>query len=281
MRHYPASVSSRARDKAVPLALAAACYALALLQRPGSASSDTKIDLHVDPTGFLETVASVWSPTGSLGHIQGGQYGGYLWPMGPFFSLLHELGLSPWLVQRLWLGTLLAIAAWGAVRLLDALLGRPRGVAHVVAGALFAVNPYVVVFANRTSITLLGYALLPWLLLVVHRGLRDSRRWWWAVVFALLVTSTAGGVNAAVTAWLLVGPLLLAGYEAVVGDVPWRSVRAFAWRAAAATAATSIWWVGPVVVQALYGIDFLKFTEQTGSIWSTTSLPESLRLMGY
>src|SRR3954453_15701560 len=93
-----------ARDKLVPLGLALGCFALALVQRPGLASSDTKIDLHVDPSGFLGDVAAVGSPTGSLGHIQGGQYGGYLWPMGPFFALLHGIGLAPWLVQRLWLG---------------------------------------------------------------------------------------------------------------------------------------------------------------------------------
>src|SRR4051794_31022660 len=281
LRDYPQRVGLRTRDKAVPLSLAAGCFVLALLQRPGLASSDTKIDLHVDPTGFLGDVAAVWSPTGSLGHIQGGQYGGYLWPMGPFFALLHELGLAPWVIQRLWLGTLLALAAWGAVRLLDALLPRPRGAAHVVAGILFAVNPYVVVFSSRTTITLLGYALLPWLLLAVHRGLRDPRRWWWAAAFALLVTSSGGGVNAAVTAWLLVGPLLLVLYEPLVCGVPWASVRAFAWRAAVAGVAASIWWLVPVLVQAGSGMDFLNCTEQVGSIWNTTSLPESLRLMGY
>jgi arabinofuranan 3-O-arabinosyltransferase len=270
-----------ARDKAVPLSLAAASYALALLQRPGLASSDTKIDLHVDPSGFLGDVAAVWSPTGSLGHIQGGQYGGYLWPMGPFFALLHSVGLGPWVVQRLWLGTLLFLGAWGVVRLLDALLGRPRGVAHVVAAILFVANPYVVVFSSRTTITLLGYAALPWLLLAVHRGVRSARPWWWAAAFGLIVTSTGGGVNAAVTGWLLVGPLLLLVYEPLVCGAGWRGVRRFAWRAAVASLAASIWWVVPVLVQAGYGIDFLKFTEQVGSIWNTTSLTESLRLMGY
>ncbi|MDX6571556.1 MAG: arabinofuranan 3-O-arabinosyltransferase, partial [Gaiellales bacterium] len=270
------------RDKLVPLSLAAGCYLLALLQRPGLASSDTKIDLHVDPSGFLSDVAAVWSPTGSLGHIQGGQYGGYLWPMGPFFALLHGIGLSPWVVQRLWLGTLLALGAWGVVRLLDALWSRERGVAHIVAGLLFVLNPYVVVFASRTTITLLGYALLPWLLLVVHRGARAvSGRWWWAAAFGLLVTSTGGGVNAAVTGWLLVGPVLLAGCEVLVCGAQWRALRAFAWRAVVGSLVASIWWIVPVLVQAGYGIDFLKFTEQVGSIWNTTSLPESLRLMGY
>src|SRR4051794_37839770 len=104
-------------DKAIPLGLAVLAFVLALVQRPGWASSDTKIDLHVDPSGFLGDVAAVWTPTGGLGHVQGGQYGGYLWPMGPFYALGHALGLAPWLVQRLWLGTVLALAAWGVVRL--------------------------------------------------------------------------------------------------------------------------------------------------------------------
>ncbi|MEA2443653.1 MAG: arabinofuranan 3-O-arabinosyltransferase, partial [Thermoleophilales bacterium] len=269
------------RDSLIPLALVAGSYALALLQRPGAASSDTKIDLHVDPVGFLGDVAAVWSPTGSLGHVQGGQYGGYLWPMGPFFAALHGLGIPDWVVQRLWLGTLIALAAWGTVKLLDALVGRPRGAAHVVGGLLMVLNPYVVVFANRTSVTLLAYAALPWLLLAVHRGLRAPRRWLWPIAFALIVTSTGGGVNAAVTAWMLVAPLLLVLYEPLVARVPWRDVRSFATRTAATTAVASIWWVVPVVVHAGYGIDFLKFTEQVGSIWNTTSLSESLRLMGY
>ena len=162
-------------------------------------------------------MASAWSSTGDLGHVQGGQYGGYLFPMGPFFALGHPLGLAPWLVQRLWLGLILALAAWGAVRLMDEFAGRPRGVAHAVAGLLFLLNPYVVVFSARTTVTLLGYAALPWLLRVrAPRGPRAAP-WWWPAAFALIVTASGGGVNAAVTAWMLVGPLLLALYERWVG----------------------------------------------------------------
>lgn len=272
---------STARHRAIPLALGVAAFALALLQRPGWASSDTKIDLHVAPARFLADVASVWTSTGSLGHVQGGQYSGYLWPMGPWFALGHAVGLSPWLAQRLWLGALLAAGCWGTVRLLDALLDERRGLAHAVAGAMVLLNPYVVVFSGRTSITLLGYALLPWLLLAVHRGVRVPRSWWWPAAFALLLASTGGGVNAAVTAWVLIGPLLLLFYEPLVGGVPWAAVRRFALRGAVTTAGVSVWWVVPVLVQSLYGIDFLKFTEQPGTIWGTTSLTESLRLMGY
>ncbi len=221
------------RGRTLPAALAALALVLALIQRPGLASSDTKIDLHVDPVGFLGDVASAWSSTGDLGHVQGGQYGGYLFPMGPFFALGHWLGVAPWLVQRLWLALILALAAWGAVRLMDELAG-PRGRAHAVAGLLVLLNPYVVVFSARTSVTLLGYAALPWLLVCAHRGLKGTvpasgppagnlsrgrlrglSPWWWPAAFALIVTASGGGVNAAVTAWVLLGPLLLVAVRAL------------------------------------------------------------------
>jgi arabinofuranan 3-O-arabinosyltransferase len=272
---------ARRRARVDALVLAAAAFGLALLQRPGWASSDTKIDLHVDPVPFLGDVAAVWSPTGDLGHVHGGQYAGYLFPMGPFFALGDLAGLAPWLIHRLWLGAVLAIAVVGAVRLADALLPDGDRPARLVAGAVVLLNPYVVVFANRTSITLLAYALLPWLLLVVHRGLRAPRSWWWPAALALIVGGAGGGVNAAVIAWLLLAPALLLVYEPLLGTVAPRAAVAFATRAVVCLAIASLWWAMPVIVHALYGRNFLVFTEQPGVIWSTTSASEVLRLMGY
>ena len=164
---------------------------------------------------------------------------------------------------------------------MDELAG-PRGLAHAVAGLLFLLNPYVVVFTARTTVTLLGYAALPWLLVCVPRGLRAPRSWWWPAAFALIVTASGGGVNAAVTAWVLAGPVLLAAFARVDGDVVWRDVGALlGWRTVLLSGLASAWWVVPLLVQSRYGVDFLRFTEQPGTIWSTTSLPESLRLMGY
>src|SRR4051812_36120508 len=277
MRARTLSICSPAlvlRGRTLTAALAALSLLIALLQRPGWASSDTKIDLHVDPGGFLADVASAWSSTGDLGHVQGGQYGGYLFPMGPFFALLHWLG--PWLTQRLWLALVLFLAAWGAARLMEE-LGGPRAIAAVV----YVLNPYVVIFTARTSITLLGYAALPWLLVCTARGVRAGASWRWPAAFALIVAASGGGVNAAVTAWVLLGPVLLAGYELWTRSVGRRAVLAFGWRTALATALACPWWIVPLLVQSRYGVDFLRFTEQPGTIWSTTSLPESLRLMGY
>jgi arabinofuranan 3-O-arabinosyltransferase len=269
------------RETLIPLALGALAFVVAFVQRPGLEVAETKVDLHVAPGSFLRDVVSAWTPSGSLGHVFAGQYGGYLWPMGPFFALGHLLGLSDWVVGRLWIGAVLALSAWGMVRLLDALAGRPRGAGHLAGGLLYMLNPYVVTYVGRTSITLLATAALPWLLLCVHRGLREPRGWWWPAAFALVLTSTGGGVNVAVTAWLLLGPALLVVYELGWGAVASASARAFVVRLVPVAALASLWWVAAVLVHARYGLDFLPYTEQPGTIWSTTSLPESLRLLGF
>ena len=204
--------------------------------------------------------------------------------MGPFFALGDALGL-PRLARRSGCGSALCSRsrAWGVVRLLDALVGRPRGAAHLAGGLLYMLNPYVVVYRARTSITLLGYAALPWLLLCVHRGLRDAAR--------LVV---AGGVRARADrdrrrrerGGDRVGAAR-ARRCCVVYELGWGGVARGARRARSrcgsspVAALASLWWVAAVLVQARYGLDFLPFTEQPGTIWSTTSLPESLRLMGF
>ncbi|MHB1570310.1 MAG: alpha-(1-_3)-arabinofuranosyltransferase domain-containing protein, partial [Solirubrobacteraceae bacterium] len=271
------------RSRLVLWSLTAAAFAIAFAQSPGLDTAETKVNLHVDPGTFLSQIASVWSPTEGLGHVQGGQYSGYLWPMGPFFAFGHALAIPDWIVERLWIGVLLSLAAWGIVRLADTLaIDRRRGIAHLVAGAVYIANPYVVVFTARTTVFLLAYAALPWLMTIVHRGLRDPYRWWWPAAFSLVVTSTGGGVNATVTGLILLGPILLALYEwLVLHDVDGRAVRGLAWRTILSTALTSVWWAVPLIVQSHYGLNFLQFTEQVGAIWATTSLSESLRLMGY
>ncbi len=266
---------------AIPALLGAGSFVLAFVQRPGLATADTKINLHVDPGRFLADVASMWTSTGQLGQVQAGQQAGYLFPMGPFFAAGHAVGLADWVVQRLWLGAVLALAAWGVVRLLDALLPGPRGIAQFTAGAVAVLNPFVVTYTNRTTATLLAYAALPWLLLAVHRGLREPRGWRWPAAFALLVSASGGGINGAVTAWMLVGPVLLLLYEPLFARVGWMQARAFLLRTIPLTFLVSLWWIVPAYIQSAYGVDFLHFTEQPGTIWGTTSVTESLRLMSF
>ena len=269
------------RHALLPAGVTLLGFALAFLQRPGDAYFDTRIELSVDPALFLERVASVWSSTGDFGHVQSGQFVGYLFPMAPWFALTDWLGVPTWVAQRLWLGLLLALAGWGAMVLMDRLHARERGLPHVAAALFYMLSPYVVIYASRGSFTLLGYAALPWLIVAAHAGLREPRRWRWPAAAALIAASTGGGVNAAVLAWVLVGPAALLAYEVAVLGASRRAALGFAVRAAACTAAVSLWWVVPVAVQALYGSDFLSFTEAPGTIWGTTSMSESLRGLGF
>jgi arabinofuranan 3-O-arabinosyltransferase len=275
-------MSARRRDVAVYLFLAAGAFALAFAQRPGLDTADTKINLHVDPGRFLSDVASMWASSGQVGDVRAGQLTGYLFPMGPFFAVGHAVGIPDWVVERLWVGLLLTVAAWGVVALLRALLDRPAVVAQLTGAAVVLLNPFVVTYLNRTTgETLLAYVVLPWLLLAVHRGLREPGRWRWPAAFALLVAASGGGVNGAVTAWMLLAPVLLLLYERLVAPVTWRQAGGFALRAALLTVLTSLWWVIPAYVQSSYGVDFLRFTEQPGTVWGTTSITESLRLMSF
>ena len=265
----------------LPAGVALLGFALAFVQRPGEAYFDTRIELSVDPGLFLERVTSVWSSTGDLGHVQGGQFVGYLFPMAPWFALSDWLGAPMWVAQRLWLGLLLAVAGWGVVVLMDRFYSRDRGLPHAAAALFYMASPYVVIYASRGSFTLLGYAALPWLMVAAHAGVREPRRWRWPAAAALIATATGGGVNAAVLAWVLVGPCLFLAYEVVVLGAPRRAALGFALRAAACTAAVSLWWVVPVAIQAVHGSDFLAFTEAPGTIWGTTSMSESLRGLGF
>lgn len=265
----------------IPGLLAVLMLVLALAQRPGERFADSRIELTVDPGRFLDRITSVWTSTGDLGHVSSAQFIGYLFPMGPFFAAMHSLGVPMWVANRLWLAIVLTVAAWGAVWLMDALYSRERGIAHLVAGALFGLNPYVITFLSRSSVVLLAYAALPWLLLVLHRGLRRPAGWGWPVVLALVLACAGGGVNAALIPWLLAPMIILAAYEVLVQDVRRGAVWSFFWRSTITCALANAWWLVPVAIQSRYGADFLSFIEQPTSIWATTSASESLRLLGY
>ena len=263
------------------LALAAGAFAVAFAQRPGQTFSDSRVELSADPGLFMHQISEVWSSTSDLGHVQSGQFVGYLFPMGPWFALARAVGVSMWVAERLWLGALLALAAWGVVFLMDDLYDRRRGPAHLIAAVLFAINPYVATFGSRATVALLAYVAMPWMMVAAHRGLRQPGRWGWPLVFGVALAAGGGGVNAALLPWVIAAPVLLVIYEVVVLGARWVAAWSLAWRTAVASLVASAWWIVPVAVQARYGGNFLSFVEQPVTIWFTSSMSESLRLLGY
>jgi arabinofuranan 3-O-arabinosyltransferase len=260
--------------------LSACAFALAFVQRPGKTFADARVELTANPGLFMHQVSQLWSSTTDLGHVASAQFVGYLFPMAPWFAFAHAIGMPMWVAERIWMGSLLAIAAWGVVKLMDELYSPRRGAAHVVAAVLFAVNPYVATFDSRSA-ALLSYAAMPWLMIAAHRGLRRPRGWVWPVFVAFALAASGGGVNAAYLPWVVAGPALLVLYEWLVLERKAADVGSFAWRTAVCSFVASAWWIIPVGLQSRYGSDFLAFLEQPAIVWSTSSMSESLRLLGY
>ena len=242
--------------------------------------SDQRIELITAPGRFLSQVGDVWSSTIDLGHIQTSQFVGYLFPMGSFFALGDAAGIPVWIVQRFWIAGILALGAWGVVRLVERLFPSRSQSAGFIAGLIFITGPFITIGLNRGTSWLLAAALLPWLLLWTSKGIANPRGWVAPSVVALLLAAAGGGLNAAVLVWLVAAVALFGLFEAV-GPAGLRTVVAFTWRAVVLCFLTSLWWVIPVIIQARLGANYLTFTEHAEAILHTPSASESLRLMGY
>ena len=102
---------------------------------------DTKIDLYLDPWGFLARSLHVWDPQVTWGGLQNQAYG-YLFPMGPFFGLGSEI-LPMWVVQRLWWMALLTAGFLAMMGLLRVFGIAGAGV-RVIASLAYVLAPRVI-----------------------------------------------------------------------------------------------------------------------------------------
>ncbi|WP_322778955.1 alpha-(1-_3)-arabinofuranosyltransferase domain-containing protein [Frankia sp. Cas4] len=258
-------------------AMAAGFVLLCLLQAPGRLAADTKLDLAVDPAGFLAASTHLWRSSSDFGLLPN-QYVGYLFPMGSFFAGGKVLGLPPWVTQRLWMALILTVASWGVIRLADTL--RVGGRTHrVIGGIAYSVSPFVLGKIGSTSVALTGSAMLPWMVLpLVLAVRRDSsgslrqlspRR---AAALSGLAIFATGGVNASVTLDVLLCPavvLVLAGTDR-------RAWALRGWWILSVLLATG-WWVLALATQRRYGLNFLPYTETAVTTTATTSVGEALR----
>ncbi len=242
---------------------------LSVLQQPGLVVGDTKLDLVVDPIGFLARALTLWEPEGAAGQLQNQAYG-YFFPMGPFFALGHLLGLPPWLVQRLWLALLLSVAFLGVVVLARRLrIGTPASA--LVAGIAYALAPRMVTSLGAHSVEMIPMVLAPWVLvpltgLALHGSARRAATRSGLVVFCI------GGVNAVATAAVLP---LAALFLLTRPPGPLRR-RLIGWWVLAVGLATA-WWVGPLLVLGRYSPRFLNYIESAVTTTAPTDVLSVLR----
>ena len=268
----PRSLLSRLIGQLSRFRLAVVCLGfvvLALAQQPGRLLGDTKLDLAVDPLGFLGRALTLWEPEGAAGQLQNQAYG-YFFPMGPFFALGQLAGLPMWMVQRFWLAALMSVAFLGVVLLARRLqIGSPASV--LVAGVAYALAPRMVTVLGAASVELIPMALAPWVLIPLAGAARhgSARR---AAALSGVAVFCVGGVNAVATAAVL--PLAVL-FLLTRPAGPFRR-RLIAWWVVCVGLAIA-WWLGPLVLLGRFSAPFLYYIENASVTTRPTDVLSVLR----
>ena len=256
--------------------IALLAYIPLLLSAPGKLPADTKLYLYLNPGRLLSDAAWTWDNR-QLGGWVPHQNVGYLWPTGPWFAFFDWLNTPDWVAHRLWLGTLLIVAGLGA-RWLAKILNLPVNSAFI-AGVAFQLSPYVLPYISRTSALLLPWALLPWIVGLTLKIIREPKLKYFAV-FGLIIMSS-GGLNA--TALLMIAP------APIVWLIDAWSSRKISFRRAVSLSGLlglislimSAWWAAGLSVQGKFGAPVLSYSEALQSTSATSTATEALRGLGY
>ncbi|GAA1998621.1 alpha-(1-_3)-arabinofuranosyltransferase [Nocardiopsis rhodophaea] len=238
---------------------------------------DTKIDLTINPFGFLERALYLWDPS-YFGQLQNQAYG-YFFPNGPFHALLIALDMPEWLVQRTWMAVLLCAAFLGTFKLAAA-LGIGTTNTRIIAGVAYALAPRVLTLISYNSAELQPMMLLPWIILPLVYGARHGRDPMRMAMLSGVAFLLCGGTNAASELAVLVVPLIYLLTRANGA----RKFRLLAWWLTALFL-VSFWWLAPLLVMGSYVFSFMPFTEDAATTTGVTSLINALRgasnWMGY
>ncbi|PRY01581.1 alpha-(1-_3)-arabinofuranosyltransferase [Allonocardiopsis opalescens] len=254
------------------LSLLAVCLLLAAIAfstEPGRIVGDTKLDLTIDPLGFLGRALYLWDPA-YFGQLQNQAYG-YLFPNGPFHALLIALDMPEWAVQRLWMALLLCAAFTGTVQVARA-LGIGGLHTQILAGLAYALAPRVLTLISANSAELQPTMLLPWILLPLVTGAREGRSPLRAAALSACAFLLCGGTNAASELAVLVVPLLF-----LLTRAPGPRRRRLTGWWLTAIAMVSCWWLVPLLIMGRYVYSFMPFTEDAATTTSVTSLTNVLR----
>ena len=254
-----------------------AAYIPILVIRPGLLNADIKQYLHLDAGSLLASAPQLWNPDFGLGTVTH-QNIGYLFPSGPFFWFGQTLGLEDWIIQRLWYGSIFALAGLGVLSLLRRIA--PEHPSHLTGALFYMLSPFVLGHITGQSALLLPFAIFPWLVLSMAAAV-TKQGWRWPAIFALLVT-IAGSINGSSIFFVIIGAVLWAPIAAVCEEkISWKDAFKAVTRAGLLTILTQLWWMIALAVGGWHGLPILSLTETLFSTNSTTSSFEILRSLGY
>jgi arabinofuranan 3-O-arabinosyltransferase len=263
--------------------LAALAYLPALLSSPGRMPADTKLYLYTDPGGLIQRAASTFEPDQFAGWVPHQQIT-YLWPSGPWFWLFDALSLPDWIAHRLWIGSIMFAAGMG-VRSCARILGH-TGPAALAAAAVYQFSPYLLPYVSRTSLLLLPWAGLGWIVAATIRATRldgprsPLDRWREPAIIGLIV-ATVGSTNATALAMIIPAPALWILLRLWQRQLPLGQAVAVTARVATACTAVSASWIAMLVVQSRSGAPVLLYSETLEDVSRNATGPEVFRGMGY
>lgn len=257
-------------------ALALLAYLPALLASPGKMPSDTKLYLYLDPGRLISDASYTWDNRQFAGWVPH-QTVTYLWPSGPWYWLFGQLGIPDWMAHRLWIATLLFGGGLG-VRWAAKHLGL-AGVGALTAALVYQLSPYVLPYLSRTSLMLLPWASVGWLVGLTIRSATRTR-WRDPAIFALVIL-TVGSPNATALAMIAPAPVLWLLHAAWQRTISWRRALVAAARIGGLSLAVSLWWIAMLTVQARHGADVLSYSETLEAVSFTSVSTETLRGLGY
>ncbi|MFD2355456.1 alpha-(1-_3)-arabinofuranosyltransferase family protein [Nonomuraea ferruginea] len=242
---------------------------LAFTTKPGHLIPDTKLDLALNPLGWLERATHLWDLQ-HFGQLQN-QAAQLPVPDGPLLRPRRAgSAVEPWITQRLWLTLLFCVAFLGAERLAAKLgVGTPG---TRIAGALaYALAPRALSIVGEISIEWLPAAMLPWILIPLLTAAETGQRARAAVRSGLAV-ALCGGVNAVAVLAVLVAPVVYI----LTRPRPVPRWRMLGWWTAAVAVAT-LFWSLPLLLVGRYAFSFLPYTETSAATTQVTSLTNVLR----
>jgi arabinofuranan 3-O-arabinosyltransferase len=257
-------------------ALALLAYVPALLAAPGRMPSDTKLYLYLDPGRLISDAPYTWDNRQFAGWVPH-QTVTYLWPSGPWYWLFQHAGAPDWIAQRLWIATLLFAGGLG-VRWAARHLGL-AGAGAITAAFVYQLSPYILPYLSRTSLMLLPWASVGWLVGLTVRSATRTK-WRDPAIFALVIL-TVGSPNATALAMIAPAPVLWLLHAAWQRSIPWRRAFSAALRIGGLSLGVSLWWIAMLAVQSAHGADVLSYSETLEAVSFTSVSTETLRGLGY
>ncbi|HSL73479.1 MAG TPA: alpha-(1-_3)-arabinofuranosyltransferase family protein [Ilumatobacteraceae bacterium] len=280
--------AGRVRDALPLVLLAVLAYLPVLASSPGRMPADTKLYLYLDPGGLVQRASSTFEPDQFAGWVPFQQIT-YLWPSGPWYLVFDTVGAPDWVAHRLWIGTILFAAGSGVLWAARRLGLAPAGA--LIAALVYQLSPYLLPYVSRTSLLLLPWAGLGWIVGLTVRAtlvertdgvaLRDRLVPWREPALIALVVATVGSANATTLAMIVPAPVLWLVHAAWQGRLGWARAAAIAARTAVLCLAVSLWWIAMLAVQSRSGAPVLAYTETLADVSRNATGSEVLRNLGY